>query len=1059
MTIASHFCTPEKLDALRWRCIGPPRGGRVVAVTGDPTDAMVFYFGACAGGIWKTIDGGVYWRCISDRFLGSAAIGAIAVARSDRNVIYVGTGETEIRLDVSYGDGVYKSTDAGRTWSHAGLHSTKHIGRICVHPSNSDLVYVAALGDAFGPNEERGVFRSCDGGRHWEKVLYQNADAGAVDISMDPNNPRILFAAFWETRRSLWNLSSGGPGSGLFRSTDGGDTWEEISRAPGLPSGLLGKLGVAVSSAKGGRVWALVEATGDNTGLYRSDDYGACWTMVSSNRDLMHRPWYYTHVFADTRDANTVYVANLQMWKSTDGGIDFTEILTPHGDNHDLWIDPVNPDRMIEGNDGGACVSFNGGITWSSIYNQPTAQFYRIDTDNRYPYRVYGTQQDNTSIAVPSATYWGAITLGDCSYPGTGESGFIAVHPEDPNIVYCGAIGSSPGGGGALQRYDYRTGQIQLVNVWPEETTGIAPRDMRYRFAWTFPIVFSPHDSNVLYAGGNHVFRTRNEGVSWDEVSPDLSLNDISRQGHSGGNITRESAGAEVHATCASLVESPHRKGEIWVSTDDGLVHVTHNDGAVWQNVTPPEMPHLAYVGCVEISIHDADTVYVAATRYKLADYKPYLFRSVDGGRSWQSISNAFPVNEITRVVRADPVRPGLLFVGTETGVFVSLDDGQTWTRMPGGLPVVPVYDLKIKGADLVAGTHGRSFWILDDISPLRALADGIARTRLFAPRTTIRTKLHFGALRGVRAPFSFAVASGIGGGIATVERPDGTRVREHLDVGENPPNGTIVYYWLDEHILGPVTLTFSYASGAAIITLRSDDDALPVAHRPGTRLGLNRFVWDMKHPGPVRIDPPWATLKNKPLANEPEPQSGPTVVPGEYRVELTIGPETQSADFTIVKDPRLATSAGDYASQFELLQELNNKLSTLNEAVNRIRRTRRQLLALAELPGDRHVDLADAAMSVIARLKAVEGVLVDIDRESPRDTLRHPAGLNDALVAMISTIAMADTAPTVQAVAVMRETIARADAEIAKLDVLLATDIVDINRLAAEKSIAHVPG
>jgi photosystem II stability/assembly factor-like uncharacterized protein len=509
-----------------------------------------------AGGIWKTIDGGIYWRCISDRFLGSAAIGAIAVARSDRNVIYVGTGETEIRLDVSYGDGVYKSTDAGRTWSRAGLHSTKHIGRICVHPSNPDLVYVAALGDAFGPNEERGVFRSCDGGRHWEKVLYQSADAGAVDISMDPNNPRILFAAFWETRRSLWNLSSGGPGSGLFRSIDGGDAWEEISRAPGLPSGLLGKLGVAVSSAKSGRVWALVEATGDNTGLYRSDDYGARWTMVSSNRDLMHRPWYYTHVFADTRDANTVYVANLQMWKSTDGGINFTEIQTPHGDNHDLWIDPVNPDRMIEGNDGGACVSFNGGTTWSSIYNQQTAQFYRIDTDNRYPYRVYGTQQDNTSIAVPSATYWGAITLGDCSYPGTGESGFIAVHPEDPNIVYCGAIGYSPGGGGALQRYDYRTGQIQLVNVWPEETTGIAPRDMRYRFAWTFPIVFSPHDSNVLYAGGNHVFRTRNEGVSWDEISPDLSLNDISRQGHSGGNITRESAGAEVHATCACLVES-----------------------------------------------------------------------------------------------------------------------------------------------------------------------------------------------------------------------------------------------------------------------------------------------------------------------------------------------------------------------------------------------------------------------------------------------------------------------------------------------------------------------
>ena len=515
---------------------------------------MVFYFGACAGGIWKTIDGGIYWRCVSDGFLGSAAIGAIAVARSDRNVIYAGTGETEIRLDVSYGDGIYKSTDAGRTWSHIGLRATKHIGRICIHPSNPDIVYVAALGDVFGPNEERGVFRSCDGGKTWEKVLYRGADAGAVDMSMDPNNPRILFADFLGGSPQFLESLQRRAGKRIvpfhrWRRHLGG----HLART-GTSHGLLGKLGVSVSPARAGRVWTLVEAIGDKTGLYRSDDYGARWTMVSSNRDLMHRPWYYTHVFADTRDADTVYVANLQMWKSTDGGISFTEIVTPHGDNHDLWIDPRNPSRMIQGNDGGACVSFNGGVTWSSIYNQPTAQFYRIDIDNRYPYCVYGTQQDNTSIAVPSATQWGAITLGDCSYPGTGESGFIAVHPEDPNIVYCGAVGSSPGGAGALQRYDHRTGQIQLVNVWPEESTGIAPRDMKYRFAWTFPIVFSPHDSNVLYAGGNHVFRTRNEGMSWEEISPDLSLNDISRAGASGGAITRESAGAEVHATCACIV-------------------------------------------------------------------------------------------------------------------------------------------------------------------------------------------------------------------------------------------------------------------------------------------------------------------------------------------------------------------------------------------------------------------------------------------------------------------------------------------------------------------------
>jgi photosystem II stability/assembly factor-like uncharacterized protein len=1057
MTSSSHLTAPEALDALKWRCIGPARGGRVVAVAGDPVDPAVFYFGACAGGIWKTIDAGIYWRCVSDGFLGSAAIGAIAVARSDRNVIYAGTGETEIRLDVSYGDGIYKTTDAGRTWSHVGLRATKHIGRICIHPSNPDIVYVAALGDAFGANEERGVFRSCDGGKTWAKILHRGADSGAVDLSMDPNNPRMLFAAFWEARRSFWNLSSGGPGSGLFRSTDGGDTWEDISRAPGLPDGLLGKLGVSVSPARAGRVWALIEAVGDKTGLYRTDDYGARWIKVSSNRDLMHRPWYYTHVFADTHDADTVYVANLQLWKSTDGGSGFTEIMTPHGDNHDLWIDPVNPTRMIEGNDGGACVSFNGGMTWSSIYNQPTAQIYRIDIDNRYPYRVYGTQQDNTSISVPSATQWGAITLGDCSYPGTGESGFIAVHPEDPNIVYCGAIGSSPGGSGALQRYDDRTGQIQLVNVWPEESTGIAPCDMKYRFAWTYPIVFSPHDSGVIYAGGNHVFRTRNEGMSWEEISPDLSLNDVSRQGASGGPITRESAGAEVHATCACVVESPHRKGEIWASTDDGLVHVTRDDGGSWQNITPPDMPELAYVGCVEISAHDADTVYVAATRYKLADYRPYLFRSMDGGRSWRSISDAFPAGEITRVVRADPVRPGLLFVGTETGIYVTLDDGQSWMRMAGGLPVVPVYDLKIKGADLVAGTHGRSFWILDDISPLRTLGDGKTGTRIVAPRATIRTKLHFGALGGVRIPFSFAITFGIGGGIATTERPDGIREREHLDVGENPPNGAIVYYWLDDSAPGPLTLTFSDAAGKAIVTLRSDDDTLPVARRPGTRRGLNRFVWDMRYPGPARIDASLAPPRDKPLANEPEPMSGPTAVPGDYRVELTIGSESHAASFMIVKDPRLSTTPDDYARQFALLQQLYDKLSTLNGSVNRIRRIKRQLGILAERLDERHAELAGKVTSAVERMTAIEAVLVDVNRETPRDILRHPAGLNDTLVDMISTASMADMAPTSSAEAVSRETMTRVDAEIAKLDAMIGGELANVNRMAAECALAHV--
>ncbi len=1053
-----HAPAAAGFDALKWRCIGPPRGGRVVAVSGDPVNRMVFYFGACAGGIWKTVDGGVFWRCVSDGYMGSAAVGAIAVAPSDPNVIYAGTGETEIRLDVSWGDGMYRSTDAGRSWSHIGLKDSKFIGRICVHPQDPDLVYVAALGDVFGANEERGVFRSRDGGKSWEKILYRSDVAGAVELSIDRNNPRILFASMWEARRNFWNVSSGGPGSGLFRSTDGGDTWQEISRHPGLPDGMLGKIGVSASPVRAGRVWALVEAEGDSkTGLYRSEDYGARWTQVSAHRDLMHRPWYYTHVFADTGHADTVYVTNLQMWKSTDGGTSFSEVTTRHGDNHDLWIDPNDANRMIEGNDGGANISFNGGASWSTIYNQKTAQFYRIDIDNQYPWRVYGTQQDNTSISVPSASEWGVITLADCTYPGTGESGFIAVDPRDHNIVYIGAIGSSPGGAGALQRYDHRTRQIQLVNVWPEESTGISPKDLKYRFAWTFPIVFSPHDAGTLYVGGNCVFRSRDEGKGWQKISPDLSLNDRARQGHSGGDITRESAGAEVHATCACVVESPHRRGEIWASTDDGLVHVTRDDGKSWQNVTPAGIPELAYVGCIEHSAHDADTVYVAATRYKLADYKPYLFRSTDSGRSWTAINGDLPENEITRVVRTDPVRPGLLFVGTETGIFFSLDDGAHWQRMGGGLPVVPVYDLKLKDSDLVAATHGRSFWVLDDVTALRGLADGGTATRLIAPRTAIRTRLHWSAGANVRSGIAYGPAFGIDGSVLPVEKPDGTRVREHLDVGENPPNGAIVWYWLAEDAAGPVVLTIRDAAGRKIVAYASDDKDAPPHRKPGTRAGLNRFVWDLKHPGPVKLDPALAPARPKPLATEPDNPSGPTVVPGTYGVELSVGGKSQSATFQVVKDPRLGTPADDYAAQFALHKELVASLSSLNQAVNRLRKIRRQLDAAAGRTGKAERGVRSRATAIGKRLSAIERVLVDPERQSARDILRNPAGLNDTLLDMVAMATTADAAPTSQTLAVSREVMAKVDGAIAKFEALVKGDIAQLNATLAKARVAHV--
>jgi photosystem II stability/assembly factor-like uncharacterized protein len=764
----------------------------------------------------------------------------------------------------------------------------------------------------------------------------------------------------------------------------------------------LGKLGVAVSPACPGRDWALVETEADKTGLYRSEDYGDSWALVSSHRDLMHRPWYYTHVFADPCHAETVYVANLALWKSTDGGRGFTEIQTPHGDNHDLWIDPADPNRMIEGNDGGACISFNGGQTWSSIYNQPTAQFYRIDTDNQYPYRVYATQQDNTCISTPSAAVWGAITLGDCTYPGTGESGFIAVHPEDPNIVYCGAIGSSPGGAGALQRYDHRTGQIQLVNVWPEESTGIAARDMRYRFAWTFPIVFSPHDSGILYAAGNHVFRSCDAGMIWEAISPDLSLNDPTRQGSSGGDITAENAGAEVHATCASLVESPHRQGEIWASTDDGLVHVTRNGGETWRNVTPPSIPELAYVGCVEISAH-ADTIYLAATRYKLADYRPYLFRSTDGGQSFEAINGDFPEGEITRVVRADPVRKGLLFVGTETGVFCSLNDGRSWVRMGGGLPVVPVYDLKIKGTDLVAGTHGRSFWILDDITPLRGLTEGNQECRLFQPRPAVRTKLHFGALRSLRpSGVAHALAPGVGAGIRTFPLPDGSSGREYLDVGENPPNGAVVYYWLDKSASGPLSVTFQDEIGASIVGFRSDDMNLPAGKRPSLQPGLNRFVWDLKYPGPVALDLSLSPPRNKPLVNPADPPSGPTVVPGQYRVEMSIGAQTMAAELSVVKDPRLSTTPEAYHQQFAMLRELTASLGRVNATVNKIRRLKNRLAVLTDRSDSAADDLATLAAAAKEQLAANRSCAGGCPSRVPSGcaaqscgTGRHPCGLN----------------------------------------------------------------
>lgn len=1041
-------------DELKWRCIGPPRGGRVVAVAGDPTDPMTFYFGACAGGVWKTTDGGTYWECVSDGFFGSASVGALAVAPSDPNVIYAGMGETTIRVDVSYGDGVYRSTDGGRSWAHMGLAETRHIGEIRIHPEDPNTVYVAAFGHAFGPNSERGVYRSTDGGETWQLILFEDERSGAIDLAMDPTNPRILFAATWEAHRHFWTLSSGGPGSKLYRSTDGGDHWTEVSSHPGFAEGMLGKIGVAIAP-RAGRVWALVEAKDEQAGLYRSENYGETWIQVSPNRDLLHRPWYYMHVFADPVDAETVYVTNYQMWKSTDGGHDFSEVTTPHGDNHDLWIDPRNNMRMVQGNDGGANVSFNGGRTWSTIYNQLTAQFYRMDVDNQFPYRVYATQQDNTSISVPNATEFGVVTMGDCSLPGTGESGFIAVHPEDPDIVYVGAVGSSPGGSGALQRYDHRTRQTQLVNVWPEESTGIAPKDLRYRFAWTFPILFSPHDSNVLYACGNHVFRSRDEGHSWEEISPDLTLRDESKLGYSGGPLTGDSAGAETYATLSTLVESPHRKGELWAGTDDGLIHVSRDDGASWQNVTPPDMPAWAYVGSIEVSPHDADRIYVASTCFKHDDYQPYLYCSGDSGKSWTSLSVSFPDGEITRVLRPDPERPGLLFVGTETGVFASLDDGGHWTRMGGGLPVVPVYDLKLKHGDLIAATHGRSFWVLDDVSPLRQMTTDTDGDRLITPRETRRLTLNWSVGLFDGDGTNYSPSFGLGGASYMVTDGDGRTRRKHLDCGENPPRGVIVYYWLDAVPDAPITMSFRDAQGREIRSFSSAADQKPDL-RLTAQVGLNRFVWD-RHCAPVeRFDETLIDRKYKPLAKSSDGR-GPAVPPGDYRVLMTVGDAQLTADFAIRKDPRLNTTQDAFESQFALAERLTESQSSLRRTVNGLRHTRRQLTALGRRTPATQAPIAERCADIAAALSAIEAELVDIHRETPRDVLRNPARHDDTLGELLWTVSMADTPPATQFVAVAEDLMDKVAAQVSAYRRIVDTDIAALNRDAAEAGIPAV--
>ena len=1061
--------------ALKWRCIGPHRGGRVVAVAGHPERPMVFFFGACAGGVWKTSDGGTYWENVSDGFFGTAAVGAIQISESDPNVIYVGTGESTIRGNVSHGDGVYRSTDGGRSWRHLGLVGTRHIAKVRVHPRDPDLVYVAALGHAWGPNEERGVYRSRDGGQTWEKILFRSDRAGAIDLCMDPNNPRILYASMWEAQRTPYSLSSGGPGSGLFRSTDGGDSWTELTDRPGLPAGIKGKIGVAASPAREGRVWALVEA--EDGALFRSDDGGETWTRLCEELDLRRRAWYYMHLYADPQDPETCWVLNLQCWKSSDGGATFAALPTPHGDNHDLWIDPRNPQRIIEGNDGGACISFNGGASWSTIYNQPTAQFYHVTADTQIPYRVYGSQQDNSALSLPSRSIDGAITAADWYVPGGGESGYIAVRPDDPNIVFAGAIGSGFGNG-LLTRYDHRTRQARNITVWPD-VLGMSDgaNQLKHRFQWTFPILLSPHDPNVLYVAANQVFRSTDEGGSWQAISPDLSRNDPATLEPSGGPLTKDNSGAEVYGTIFALVESPHQPGLFWAGTDDGLVHLSRDGGESWENITPPDLPEWSLISVIELSPHDAASAYLAATRYKHDDLRPFLYQTDDYGKTWRPIVDGIPPNEFTRVIRADPARRGLLYAGTETGIYVSFDDGRRWERMQGNLPVVPIYDLIIKDHNLVVATHGRSFWILDDLTPLHQLVDrrDPAAPRLFKPAPTVRflTYQGFGAKGGPDVSYRHAGAVGVSYRLQT--EPDDTKKEVFLDAGENPPFGVVVNYYLPEKPAAIVTLTFLDAEGQEIRQFSSksepkqpsaDASPEPLAEaaaegeealetepavteqepRVAKEPGINRFVWNLRWPD-ARTIPGIKSLEGM--------VSGPVAPPGRYQVRLTVAGDSYTETFELVKDPRVTASDDDLQAQFDFNLRVRTKLTELHDAVIQIRDLKQQLDGWQErLKGRDNDALRDAAQHAAERLSTIEEQLMQVKAEGPRD---DSAKLNFKLAVLPFVAASADTRPTQQMYAVYDDLSNRVEAQLAALHEVIDTEIASFNAAAREAEVPAV--
>jgi photosystem II stability/assembly factor-like uncharacterized protein len=1013
---------------MKYRAIGPFRGGRSLTASGIPGDPTTYYFGATGGGVWKSTDGAISWSPVFDKD-GAPSIGSLAVSQADPNVIYVGTGEACIRGNISHGDGVWKSVDAGKSWKNVGLKDSRAIGKVIVSPRNPDIVFVAALGHPFGPNAERGVFRTSDGGKTWDKVLYKDENTGAIDVAFDPRNANILFASLWETRRTPWSLSSGGPGSGLYRSTDGGTTWKRLTEH-GLPKGPYGRIGLAVA-ANSDRVYAIIEAREKDGGFYRSDDGGDSWNLVNGSHSLYQRPWYYMHVIADPQDADTVYILDVEFFKSTDGGRTFNKIKVPHGDNHGLWIDPKNSKRMIASNDGGATVSLDGGKTWTRQDNQPTAQFYHVITDTRTPYYVYGAQQDNSTIAIASRSDLGTIGRDSWYAVGGGEAGYIAPYPPDPNVVYAGDYE------GNITRFDKRTEQVQNIAVWPDLSDARGAASLEHRFQWTAPIVISPLDPNTIYYGGERLFKTTDGGVHWETISSDLTRNDKSKQQPSGGPITIDDTGTEYYDTIFSIAPSALAKGLIWVGTDDGLIQITRDEGKSWANVTPKDLPEWSRVSLIEASPHGAGTAYVAIDRHQNDDLHPYIYRTGDYGKTWSRIVTGIPDTAFVRAVREDPKKKGMLYAGTERGVFVSFDDGGHWRAMQLNLPITPIHDLVVKNDDLVLATHGRSFWILDDVSPLRQFADSVGNedVHLYQPGTAYR--------------------------VHTGEVPP-----RALFTGQNPPAGAVIYFYLKQAPKQEVKIEILDAAGSVVRDYSSakiqlpDEPLDPDDKKPEKQIkaeaGLNRFVWDLHYGGANRVAGYYLWEYN-------DGAKGPLALPGKYQVRLTAEGKSQTAPLELKLDPRVNIAQGDLEKQFKLQLDVRDQLNRVYEAVNQIQDVREQMEGLKKRlgPGDSYKSLLDAAGGLDAKLIAVRDPLINLKISANEDSLAYVPGLDTRLAFLsISVAGFSDSAPTESQYQLFDKLKKQTDEFLERWDQVRNADIAAFQKLAAEQGVhaIHVP-